>query len=101
MGRKKLLKLQRKEERDQEVFDKKTKNKKIVISIIFLVAFVFAGYQVNIAIKNNKDKREYPVISEINEINKVAVIETSKGNIKLELYVNDAPKTVDNFIKLA
>jgi len=101
MGRKKLLKLQRKEERDQEVFDKKIKNKKIVISIIFLVAFVFAGYQVNNAIKNSKDKREYPVISEINETNKVAVIETSKGDIKLELYVNDAPKTVDNFIKLA
>ena len=99
MGRKKLLKLQRKEEKEQEAFDKKIKNKKIILIIIFLIAFVFAGYQISIALKNSK--REYPVISEINEINKVAVIETNKGNIKLELYVNDAPKTVDNFMKLA
>ena len=33
--------------------------------------------------------------------NKIAVIETNKGNIKLELYTNDAPKTVENFVKLA
>ncbi|MCK4819368.1 peptidylprolyl isomerase [bacterium] len=33
--------------------------------------------------------------------NKIAVIETNKGNIKLELYTNDAPKTVENFVKLS
>ncbi len=31
----------------------------------------------------------------------VAVMETKRGTIKLELYANDAPKTVENFIKLA
>jgi peptidyl-prolyl cis-trans isomerase B (cyclophilin B) len=31
---------------------------------------------------------------------KVAVIETARGNIKLELYPQDAPKTVANFIDL-
>ncbi|OQA03907.1 MAG: putative peptidyl-prolyl cis-trans isomerase [bacterium ADurb.Bin400] len=30
-----------------------------------------------------------------------AIISTSKGDIKIELYKKDAPKTVDNFIKLA
>ncbi|MCK5102653.1 MAG: peptidylprolyl isomerase, partial [Cyclobacteriaceae bacterium] len=33
--------------------------------------------------------------------NKIAIIETNKGNIKLELFTNDAPKTVQNFVKLA
>jgi len=32
--------------------------------------------------------------------NKVALIETDRGNIKLELYTKDAPKTVANFVDL-
>jgi peptidyl-prolyl cis-trans isomerase B (cyclophilin B) len=32
---------------------------------------------------------------------KVATISTPKGNIELELYEKDAPKTVENFVKLA
>ncbi|MFA6097603.1 MAG: peptidylprolyl isomerase [Candidatus Paceibacterota bacterium] len=32
---------------------------------------------------------------------KIAVIETKKGKIRLELFSKDAPKTVDNFVKLA
>jgi peptidyl-prolyl cis-trans isomerase B (cyclophilin B) len=35
------------------------------------------------------------------EKKKVAVIKTEKGNIVIEFYNNDAPKHVDNFIKLA
>ena len=33
-------------------------------------------------------------------IMKKAIIETEKGNIILELFENEAPKTVDNFVKL-
>ncbi|NOR49089.1 MAG: peptidylprolyl isomerase, partial [Methanosarcinaceae archaeon] len=29
-----------------------------------------------------------------------AIIETEKGNIVLELFEKEAPKTVDNFVKL-
>lgn len=36
-----------------------------------------------------------------NKPDKIAVIETKKGKIKLELFSEDAPKTVDNFVKLA
>ncbi|MTI23065.1 peptidylprolyl isomerase [Fulvivirga sp. RKSG066] len=32
---------------------------------------------------------------------KTAEIQTGKGNMKVEFYTEDAPKTVDNFIKLA
>ena len=30
-----------------------------------------------------------------------AIIKTNKGNMKLEFFENDAPKTVENFVKLA
>lgn len=33
--------------------------------------------------------------------NPVAVLKTSKGDIKLELFAKDAPRTVENFLKLA
>jgi peptidylprolyl isomerase/peptidyl-prolyl cis-trans isomerase B (cyclophilin B) len=35
------------------------------------------------------------------EDNKIAAIETNKGTIKFEFYPKEAPKTVENFIKLA
>ena len=98
MGRKKLLKLQRREEREQEIFSKKVKKKKIIIGIVFLAVFIFAAYQVNIALKN---LQEGSTVLQDNGANKIVVIETNKGNIKLELYTNDAPKTVENFVKLA
>ncbi len=37
----------------------------------------------------------------MSEDNPVAVIRTSKGKIRVELFEDDAPKTVDNFIKYA
>ena len=152
MGRKKLLKLRRKLEREKEVINKKENRKKTVISIIFLILFAFAVYQINIAMNKNKNiesnkvaevensngdnsqespsqetganeadntdtqddraQNEEPAepvdnlqdedenISEY-KTNKIVVIETSRGNIKLELFTNDAPKTVENFVKLA
>ena len=35
------------------------------------------------------------------ENNKIAVIETNKGTIKFEFFPGEAPKTVENFVKLA
>ncbi len=101
MGRKKILKLLRKSEKEQEIVSKKVKKKKMMIGIVFLVVLLFAGYQINIALKNNKNRQESPVVFQANETNEIAVIETNKGNIKLELYANDTPRTVENFMKLA
>jgi len=50
---------------------------------------------------DDTDSQNNPADIQDNEANKIAIIETSKGNIKLELYTNDAPKTVENFVKLA
>jgi peptidyl-prolyl cis-trans isomerase B (cyclophilin B) len=104
---------------------------KAIAGAVIFVLVVFAAYQVNIALnsKNNNignnastnsvnnvnlqngsvvesgasedDKNLQDNLVLENEANKVAVIETSKGNIRLELYTNDAPKTVENFVKLA
>ena len=125
MGRKKLLKLQRKEEKKLEVINKKEGNKKTIIRIVFLVLLVFALYQLNITMNKNSENNNVSVNDEDNKkndsadntdnpdlqdgstalrdngANEVAVIETNKGNIKLELFTNDAPKTVENFVKLA
>lgn len=137
MGRKKILKLQRKSEKEQEIVSKKVK-KKMMIGIVFLAVLLFAGYQVNIALKNSKNVESNIVSSvdsddnntdseslqegstqsmepteSINDTdsqkdstqeyraNRVAIIATDKGDIKLELYTNDTPKTVENFVKLA
>lgn len=49
----------------------------------------------------NKTKDKSSSSATEKKANRIAVIETEKGNIKLELYTNDAPKTVENFVKLA
>ena len=105
MGRKQKLKLERRiEEREEEII-KREKRKKMIIKIVLAVALVFAIYQVNIAMndknKKNNSARENAANEEIKQENKIVMIETDKGNIKLELFANDAPKTVENFVKLA
>ena len=155
MGRKKLLKLRRKLERERETINKKENRKKTAISVVFLVLLVFAAYQINIAMNKNKniesnkvadvnsgdgdnsqdsstqseepinensaddansqddsaqseeptdddvDLQDDPAVPQDNGANKVVMIETSRGNIRLELFTSDAPKTVENFVKLA
>jgi peptidyl-prolyl cis-trans isomerase B (cyclophilin B) len=105
MGRKKLLKLQRKEERERETFNRKESKKKTVIRIIFLALLAFAIYQVNIAMNKNSENTGVNNNSQNESMqekkeNKIAIIKTNKGDIKLELFTNDAPKTVENFVKL-
>ncbi len=106
MGRKKFLKLQRKEERERETFNKKESKRKTIIRVVFLVLIAFAVYQINIAMNKNSENTEVNNNSQNESMqekkeNKIAIIETNKGDIKLELFTNDAPKTVENFVKLA
>ncbi len=91
MGKAQKLKQQRKIEREEAIEQSQKKKKKqtiifslVLVLLIGLVAsvFVFVDY-----LKNKDIKR--------------VVIETEKGDIKLELYSKVAPKTVENFIELA
>ncbi len=49
----------------------------------------------------NNSAQENTANEEAKQENKIAMIETDEGNIKLELFTNDAPKTVENLVKLA
>jgi len=70
----------------------KTKMKRnkpaMFLSIFIVLMLVFSGL--------------YVIFSGLNiDEDKVAVIETTMGTIKVDLYDNEAPKTCQNFIKLA
>jgi peptidyl-prolyl cis-trans isomerase B (cyclophilin B) len=106
MGRKQKLKTQRKLERKQKIMNDKEKKRKKIVGVVFLILAVFVAYQANTVLNDkssNIDINEQYKTSKVNEEreNKIAVIETDKGSIKLELYADDAPRTVENFVKLA
>ncbi len=68
----------------------------IIIAITILIGFLADS-------DNKKNSNEVKIISEknMNNDNKIVILETTLGNIELELYPDKAPKTVENFIKLA
>ena len=77
------------------------KNISIIISIVIfiLIAAVVIWYFNKPAEELEKDNI---IIRENNtQKNMTATIQTNKGDIKIELFSQDAPNTVDNFVKLA
>ena len=66
----------------------------LIIAIILLGAFFML----------TRDKTVVPDLTkslDTSNTNMVAVIKTNFGDIELELFTSDAPKTVENFVKLA
>lgn len=61
------------------------------VCLAFIVAFPFIM----------KDRTFFMDNTSGSSKNSVAVLHTSMGDISIELYAADAPKTVDNFVKLA
>jgi len=90
MGKIQKLKKQRKIEKElkQEQKQKSRKKKDTIIIAVLLLIVITIGVIFYIS-RINKDKNIIRVI-----------IETEKGDIKLELYKDMAPDTVDNFVKL-
>ena len=90
MGKAQKFKQLRKiEQAKQEKIKRKKKTKQKIIFLIILLCLVFiiiASMSFAKYLKGKNIKR--------------VVIETDKGEIKLELYPKVAPKTVENFIKL-
>jgi len=78
----------------------------LIIGVYFL--FNFGGDESDV-VSSKKDIEESPPETlNINASNKtktnknmVAIMKTNYGDIKLELFVSDAPGTVENFVKLA
>jgi len=69
----------------------KIKKNKILIGVILVVILIAAVAAIYVYIGTGSD----------DEGNPVAIIDTSMGTIKVELYEDKVPNTVDNFIKLA
>lgn len=102
MGRIQKLREQKKLEQQFKLEQKIQRNKKIfkgtIIGILAIGLLTFG------TIKTMQyffqDNTATSGASETHALNKIAVIETAKGNIKLELFSQDAPKTVANFVEL-
>jgi cyclophilin family peptidyl-prolyl cis-trans isomerase len=126
MGKAEKLKEQRKIEKLRKEINKEKKIKLTIIKIIGIIFFAGLGFGVYKGAFFIKDKyftKEIEENMEITEIktyktgdrtysqipdmqidtNKtyIAKFETSMGNFDIELFDNDAPKTVNNFIALA
>ena len=108
MGKSQKLKQERKLIRERETMEKKKNKKGILIAALVIILIAALGFEINQLSRNGeKNNGTVNLETEINneekvvEENKIAVIETGKGNIKLELFVNEAPKTVENFVKLS
>jgi cyclophilin family peptidyl-prolyl cis-trans isomerase len=79
---------------------KKIINPSAILYVVMIVVIVLLIGYASSGSKNNEVK----IIKNNNIINmktQVVTIETSLGNIELELYSDKAPKTVENFVKLA
>ena len=104
MGRKEKLKLQRREEQKEMAVVKKEGKKKTKVFAVLLVLLALVAYQANIALNKNKtngNNNQMQQSTEVEVKNQKVVMETSHGNITLELYTKDAPRAVENFLKLA
>lgn len=66
------------------------------ISGIALLMGIALGVNAQTKSKPTEEKQAKPVNKK-----EIAVIETSMGTVEVELYRSDAPKTVENFVKLA
>jgi len=72
--------------------------KKIFIVIILIILIVLIGYFF-FRDKETRQEEKEEVIESAEVM--IATIKTNKGDIKIELFSEDAPKTVENFVKLA
>ena len=65
------------------------------IAVLFLsICFFFAGNAQNKKEPNKENKK-------VTALKTIAVIKTNMGNIEIELFAKETPKTVENFVTLA
>jgi len=117
MGKSQKLKKERKLLRETKMFENKKNKKGILVAVIVIALIAVLGFEISQLSHNGEEnnktasleteinkeemKLDLSGIEKENEENKIAVIKTEEGNIILELFVNAAPKTVENFVKLA
>jgi len=72
---------------------------KIILTIVILSVLVVGSFYF-FTKEDVENKNEQPPIIIIEENNMFAVLKTNFGDIKLELFSEDAPNTVENFVTL-
>ncbi len=77
----------------------KTMSNKIILTIVILSVLVVGSFYF-FTKEDVENKNEQPPIIIIEENNMFAVLKTNFGDIKLELFSEDAPNTVENFVTL-
>ena len=80
--------------------------KKIYISLIILIILILGGYFFLVQNKEKPVEEKEEKIKDNDAVtlpnnNMIAIMQTNFGEIKIELFLSDASKTVENFIKLA
>jgi len=80
--------------------DKKVKWTMIIIVLLLLLAFTWDFFKVEPLVEEEKDiLAEVKDSNEVETMAEVVIIETSMGNIEVELNREKAPITVENFLK--
>lgn len=100
MGQQQKLKEARREIRAQFAEEKKKKRKTQLIVLVIAVVMVLGGVWALMTFTKNNSEGD-TVNTTTSGAKQFAVIETDKGTIKFELLAVNAPKTVENFKKLA
>jgi cyclophilin family peptidyl-prolyl cis-trans isomerase len=109
MGKKEKLKSQRREEEKEVRQLAQAKKKKVRNLACALLLVAAAAWGAGLA-GHQKDVPSVPAGAEGGQVagaqatraqDRTVILETDKGNIKLELFAQDAPRTVENFVKLS
>lgn len=102
MGKQQKIKEERRKIRE-EMAEQRKKHLKLAFILTFVGVFILLlglAYW-NYFHNNNEGEMEEETTTETSGDKPVATIETDKGTIRFELYPDNAPKTVQNFIDLA
>jgi len=87
--------------RSNEMKKKQSDNKTPLIAIIVLIGIIVIAAGTYLILNQPSDEGATDDDFEDNTGNPIAIIDTSRGTIQVELYPDIAPKTVENFVKLA
>ena len=74
--------------------------KKLYISLIILIILILGGYFLFVRDGGEGEPADNSDVTQPDD-KMIAIMKTNFGEIKIELFSSDAPKTVENFIKLA
>lgn len=101
MGQQQKLKEQRKLEKTEQEKSRELRSRKTILVIFVALVTLIGGYFSYTLGDRWSGGSSRETSSEENTESKIVALETNKGVIKIKLFGDEAPKTVDNFLKLA